>query len=287
MGDINQLPPINEDSSDTFLINERIHLNESMRYKDGIYKICNYLLNNMNKKLINIDEYITKDVKKYNNIVEYYKDIIKNKDLDYKILCWTNARCLTINKIIRDKIYGKKCDRFCEKEKLIVKNYFMDMDSNIYTSNEELIVESVKQKKILMKDFVFIPKKYINDIESINVYELILEKGTKIYVVKTKYEKVVDRILKRIKFDAIECKNNNDRVKSIHLWEMYYKIKELFMPSIDYSYAITIHRSQGSDWNNVYVEMKDIMKNRRVKERNKLLYVAFSRAIKNLVINCL
>jgi ATP-dependent exoDNAse (exonuclease V) alpha subunit len=69
------------------------------------------------------------------------------------------------------------------------------------------------------------------------------------------------------------------------LWEMYYRVKELFMPPIDYSYAITVHRSQGSEWERVYVEMKDIMKNRRILERNKLIYVACSRAMGKLILN--
>ena len=117
------------------------------------------------------------------------------------------------------------------------------------------------------------------------MYELLLERNTKIYVVKTKHEHIINKMLNRIKMDAIDCKNGGDKVKAIMLWEMYYRIHELFMPPIDYSYAITVHRSQGSEWEMIYVEMKDIMKNKRIKERNKLLYVAFSRAMDGLVIN--
>lgn len=49
-------------------------------------------------------------------------------------------------------------------------------------------------------------------------------------------------------------------------------------------YATTVHKSQGSTWQNVYVLQGDIAKNGRDYERNRLLYVAFSRAAKRLAV---
>ena len=285
MGDINQLPPINEVSSDSFDINSEHSLVESLRNQGNIYKICDAMLENMNKKDLKIWNHVDGNVNMYNNRIDYLDDLVANKDKDYKILCWTNAKCDTMNKRMRDKMYGKDCDRFCKNEKLIVKNYFMDPALNTYSSNEELIVDSVKRMEFKPSDITFLPKKYIKDIKGIKVYKLKLKRGTFIYVVKTKHEMLVIRIMNKIKRDAINCKNNNDYKQAKLLWEMYYTVKELFMPPIDYSYAITVHRSQGSEWDIVYVELKDIMRNRGTLERNKLIYVAFSRAIERLVIN--
>jgi len=49
-------------------------------------------------------------------------------------------------------------------------------------------------------------------------------------------------------------------------------------------YATTVHKSQGSTWGEVYAIQGDILKNEKTFERNRLLYVAFSRAAKRLAV---
>ena len=286
MGDSNQLPPINEIISDSFDIDDEINLVESLRNSGNIYKVCDTMLKNMKKKDLKIWNQIEGNVNMYNNSIDNLEDLVRNKDKDYKILCWTNAKCQTMNKRMRDKIYGKKCDRFCVNEKLIVKSYFVDMEMGVYSSNEELVVEKVERVELQSSDFSFVPKKYVMNIEGgVKSYKLTLKRGGVIYVVKTKHEKVIMGILNKIKRDAKSAKYNGSYSNAKMLWEMYYRVREIFMPPIDYSYAITVHRSQGSEWDIVYVELKDIMRNRKVLERNKLIYVAFSRAMERLVIN--
>jgi exodeoxyribonuclease-5 len=54
--------------------------------------------------------------------------------------------------------------------------------------------------------------------------------------------------------------------------------------SVRPGYATTVHKSQGSTWDHVYVAQGDICQNSKPFERNRLLYVAFSRAAKRLVV---
>ncbi len=49
-------------------------------------------------------------------------------------------------------------------------------------------------------------------------------------------------------------------------------------------YATTVHKSQGSTWSDVYVLQSDICRNDKPFERNRLLYVAYSRAARRLVV---
>lgn len=49
-------------------------------------------------------------------------------------------------------------------------------------------------------------------------------------------------------------------------------------------YATTVHKSQGSTWAEVYVVQNNILLNGRVFERNRMLYVAYSRAARRLVV---
>jgi hypothetical protein len=76
-----------------------------------------------------------------------------------------------------------------------------------------------------------------------------------------------------------------DRAKA---WGDYYKFKNQFMllekvgevnKDFDYGFAITVHKSQGSTYDNVFVDEQDLNINRNNTERNKLKYVAFSRPI--------
>lgn len=53
---------------------------------------------------------------------------------------------------------------------------------------------------------------------------------------------------------------------------------------IDYGYAITVHKSQGSTFTNVAVSENDIDRNPNDEDRNKLKYVAFSRPTRKAIV---
>ena len=53
---------------------------------------------------------------------------------------------------------------------------------------------------------------------------------------------------------------------------------------LDYGYAVTCHKVQGSTYNQVFVLAKDICLNKNYKERNQMLYVALTRPRKLAVV---
>jgi len=53
---------------------------------------------------------------------------------------------------------------------------------------------------------------------------------------------------------------------------------------VDYGYALTVHKSQGSTYNDVYIEYSNICINNKDNERLKLLYTALTRCSNNLHI---
>ena len=74
-------------------------------------------------------------------------------------------------------------------------------------------------------------------------------------------------------------------------WKLYYQSLAKFnladrggtlIHRLQYSYALTVHSSQGSTFNHVFIDTVDILKCRTVEVRNKLLYVACSRASDHL-----
>jgi hypothetical protein len=62
-------------------------------------------------------------------------------------------------------------------------------------------------------------------------------------------------------------------------WKAYYRMKELFA-EVKYNYAITSHKAQGSSYENAMMIEWDMYDNPRVEERNRIRYVAASRARK-------
>jgi exodeoxyribonuclease-5 len=67
------------------------------------------------------------------------------------------------------------------------------------------------------------------------------------------------------------------------LWKKFWEHKDLFH-DIKYAYALTAHRSQGSTYENVWVDYQDILINRNRKEAFQCLYVACTRPTTKLIL---
>jgi exodeoxyribonuclease-5 len=66
-------------------------------------------------------------------------------------------------------------------------------------------------------------------------------------------------------------------------WMEFWDLQQRFH-SVDYAYSLTIHKSQGSTFQDVFVDVPSMLANRNVIERNQLCYVAFTRAAKRLFL---
>ena len=58
---------------------------------------------------------------------------------------------------------------------------------------------------------------------------------------------------------------------------MLRNTSEVIKKDLDYGYAITGHKSQGSTYSHVFVMENDINENWVLKERNQIKYVALTR----------
>jgi exodeoxyribonuclease-5 len=66
-------------------------------------------------------------------------------------------------------------------------------------------------------------------------------------------------------------------------WQEFWDLKNLFA-NLNYAYCLTIHKSQGSTFQNVFVDIPNALINKNIRERNQLLYVAVTRASKRLFV---
>ena len=201
-------------------------------------------------------------------------------------------------------IFGKKIDKYCNNEKLLFTNHYnsLEIDENkekyittTFHSNDEIVVDKVQSVDI-EEEFLL---KYVNrmiihqlKITKLKVWKLINTKENyffyKIHKDSiTDFEKIINKLKESAIKSAKDFKQFNEVIykKSAKLkWEHYYKIKDLFDTPIAYNYSSTTHRAQGSQYDVVFVDIEDIKKNRNITERNKLMYVATSRACKKLII---
>ena len=153
---------------------------------------------------------------------------------------------------------------------------FLPLENNIITKN----IESVKE---LLRDI------------RIKIYNITLNCNSKIYVIHEDnleiYEEIVEKSKKIIKKNNtyIEKKYRNSNIYrelSQLLWDyLYENLIDLFA-DINYGYVITTHKSQGSNYDNVFVDMNNIiLKNPKKIESFKCLYTAITRTSKKLYIN--
>ena len=66
-------------------------------------------------------------------------------------------------------------------------------------------------------------------------------------------------------------------------WDEYYDYKEHFA-HVDYSYAMTTHKAQGSTFTRTFVDVEDINTCPNYSEIGRLKYVATTRASDSLVV---
>lgn len=93
-----------------------------------------------------------------------------------------------------------------------------------------------------------------------------------------------NRVRKEVKNAAANAaKGSSDRSRA---WSLYYTINRAF--TMDYTFASTVHKSQGSEFDTVWIHKADILKaigpTRNYQQYARMMYVAMSRAKKTLKI---
>lgn len=218
----------------------------------------------------------------------------ESSKLKSKIVAFRNQRVEQYNDAIR-KVLGYK--DFIVVDEVLMGNDNYDSGRNndeIFNANDYVVtgIEKVKQK---------IP--FYKTIEGYNLklYDPVDRKPVKVFLIDPEdHESINDlaEALERTRLRAIDKATPYMSKKTY--WQAWYAMNKSFVTMVDlmydgrvikkatlkYGYAITAHKSQGSTYENVFVDILDIMRCHRVENIRSLQYVALSRASNNVHLLC-
>lgn len=203
-----------------------------------------------------------------------------------KILAWTNNQVNNLNQQIRAVLYPG-AEPIEIGEILFAKEpIFLNADSG---EQKEIFMHSCAECEV--RDF----KEYSGSRHH------LVHSPFKTYRIEIKNDLGKEASLSIIhpdSWDLIKYAVNNAKKEIFQLttnqrsyaWREYYQFLETYnllvkgslMNRLQYGYAITVHQSQGGTFANCFVDTSNIFGCRDNVMRNKLLYVAYSRASQQL-----
>lgn len=314
VGDPLQLPPVKEQLSLTFgVVKNKIELTEIIRQEEGnplleLFKLLRYDIVNKTNTFLH---YIVKNRSNIKNgigyeivpttvfrerLIDTFKSDTFHNDIDYmRVTAYTNKAVSQWNNLIRDNIIGKDADIIHINDLILSYNTIVDeFKDPVILNSEDYIIHDIRS--------------YFSD-ENIKTYAVNLKSMFDGRI--TPPFLIVDT--KDVSFNRYKnvLKHLYDRAanRAQGGWFSYYKFKNRFLTNktfsidtihgqkwiskdIDYGYAMTTHKTQGSTFQNVAIDLTDIVftetrygrKENDIDMRNKLIYVALSRAKDSVLI---
>ena len=214
------------------------------------------------------------------------KELVDALGSEFRILAWTNQTVDSWNRICRDHDLGANAPSFVVGERLITRAPIWDLDdindpeaSPICPNGNELEVMDARQREVKV-----IPL----DGGSQICWEIVArcapnQPPIKFYALDQEDITDYQMQLEAWKTEAI----NSSGLQSKSIWrERYYPSLRLFGHLVGPSYATTVHRAQGGQWDTVLVDLADINRARRANgsEHQRLLYTGVTRAKRALHI---
>lgn len=273
VGDKYQLPPVKEDISQVYLQGyEELSLTKLLRASNqeliNINKAAKQLV--IDGTEIPVKEGLNVHFLNDTTAPKYIINNFKNPDHNNLICCYTNKSVIAYNNYCK-QIRGITTP-YVKGEHYVCNNVVHMSDSN----RENLSVIFHVEDECKITDIDFHPQQVkIYDNFTLDGYKATIENlscGSKFVVylpldINQHLEKI-----KTMKKKALEDKE---------YWKVYYAMKNFF-PDMRPRDAKTIHKAQGSSVEDVFIDLNDLSHCYDKNVTRRLLYVAISRARKNV-----
>ncbi len=319
VGDASQLPPVGERKSTAFDSCVKLfYLNEIVRQgaSNPILNILDMLREDIRTKRTSAISYFAKHVGEMNynengegysimghtdfvrNIATKFQDEEYTTNIDkYKIIAYTNLAVTQWNNFVRKLIIDQADRGIITKNDLVMsyKTIVDEFNSVIINNSEEYIINDI----VNYTDAKYNLKGYLIKFQLVNGGQItkplfVIDHTDKFTIMK--YVQTLDELVK-------DAKMATGAVRSKR-WKEYFDFKDKFLIAnnitrngqiiyqrdLDYGFAITSHKSQGSTYENVFVDVNDIVFDRtgqvypNIDDMLRRLYVACSRTRTDLII---
>lgn len=183
-----------------------------------------------------------------------------------KVLAFTNARCLTLNRKIRRQVMGLRDPTPVVGEEMVANTTIDNAthDAVIIRNNERVIVKEVEKTQSYGLDGAFI---LFTNLEGEDIEETVF--------VPSSPSKLRDRLQEMSREAKAMYKEDQDKSKL--LWRAFYNLKES-VADIRYTYAMTVNKAQGITLHHALVDLDDMAICRNKEQAARLAYTAVTRA---------
>lgn len=298
IGDHAQLKPVaDENISKVFTLPNKIALTKIWRQKEDS-PVMEYLNKLREEPIFNFHTIKGKEdsVKVFNNTKEFFKEIspilkqtVETGDiLNSKILAYTNARVNAFNDVSRKLIFGTEgtANEFNEKEILTGYDNFEFEGDKFWNSMDYVLMN---KPKMISEMIPYCPLP-VNGYYLV-LYDSVYKRDLNVFVLSKRNENhtllLLSNLIEQTRLEAIKAFGK----KRSELWRKYFQMINSFATSFDlyygnrvikkktfgYGYAQSVHKSQGSSYNTVMIDISNIFKVRTEMELRQLEYVALSR----------
>lgn len=294
-----QLPPVNESHSRIMEMGEVVELTTDMRSGNGPLLQVKRAVRDIT--LARLDHKLTREINhKFETALDenesgvhlltgsafdeamldmFDTEEYRNNPNHVRALAWTNKEVDRLNRIIRNRIYGKGCDGYMVDERICVLTPVRDpsTDEPLLDTDEEVTIRSLE-----VVDYVdYTDQDATDDLRrTYKAYRAEIEKSSgkvvKIFLLHPDSQRKFER---RLSFIADQCKAKK------RPWKQFWSAKEEIFINARPAHALTIHKSQGQTFGCVFLNLRDAMNNRNPVERAQLVYVGVSRPTTDLVVN--
>lgn len=295
VGDEYQLPPVSDESFSPALTADyirdnfnkkvaKVELSEIHRFdrKGFIYHISSYYRN----KIDDIDyageiqpesaEDISIHVN-FNHFFQQYLQLIKDKDyLKATYITASNSNARSLSKIVRERLFPGKTT--VQKNDLLL----VTQNSNLYGLYNGDLIRVLEISKRLESTYgiTFLQLK-VQELISNEEKEILMIEDL-IYQNQTNIDsKQHQKLL--IEF-TYRCKQQGIRPKTSEYYMAMYNDPYLNAVRAKFGYAITCHKSQGSEWEHVFVRMQPYIETFPFPKPYQWKYTAITRASQKLHI---
>ena len=296
IGDIAQLPPVHLDLSPAlnketleFKYNKQVickELTQVVRQKKDSFILEN--ATNLRFKIANNDFSFPKlitgiDVIRINNgedLQDALESAYSNEGINNTtILCRSNKRANQYNQQVRAKIRWQENEISSGDKVMVVRNNYYWQQNN---SNSEFIangdiVDIIKVKETIERyDFRFAKAtiKMTDYLDNKELDVILLLDTLSSENPSITYEQY-QNLYKQVELDYRGEKEIRKKIKNNEFFNAL---------QIKFAYAITCHKSQGGQWENVFIDLGYFTENMLDKSYIRWLYTAFTRATKKLFL---